>query len=146
MSGNPSEPENSLSRHGGDLTNRRIGDFLIIRRLGSGGMADVYLAEQTSLSRSVAIKILKSDSLVGSAEILLKRFEQEARAAAGLSHPNIVTVHDFGELSVHGDDGETRTLYFIVMEHVDGANLRELMRTKELTPAEALRIVPAIFE
>jgi len=101
------------------MTDRRIGDFQIIRRLGSGGMADVYLAEQTSLSRPVAVKVLKSDSLVGSNDILLKRFEQEARAAAGLSHPNIVQVY------MTGEEDELR---FIVQEYVPGLNLSQWTR------------------
>jgi serine/threonine protein kinase len=124
MNGKTPDPElppdaDTGESHAGELADRRIGDFLIIRRLGSGGMADVYLAEQTSLSRPVALKILKSDSLVGSAEILLKRFEQEARAAAGLSHPNIVQVY------MTGEEGPLR---FIVQEYVAGLNLSQWIR------------------
>jgi eukaryotic-like serine/threonine-protein kinase len=119
MTGNSPEPEPTSSHENGDLADRRLGDFLLIRRLGSGGMADVYLAEQTSLSRSVALKILKSDSLGGSAEVLLKRFEQEARAAAGLSHPNIVQVYM---------TGEEDSLRYIVQEYVAGLNLSQWVR------------------
>ena len=118
--------------------------FEFIRLLGKGGMGAVYEAKQTTLDRTVAVKIIHPAAAAD--KNFAERFQREARSLAKLSHPNIVTVHDFGELSVHGDDGKTRTLYFIVMEHVDGANLRELMRTKELTPAEALRIVPAICD
>lgn len=113
-----SAPE--AARSSDELANRRIGDFLLIRRLGSGGMADVYLAEQTSLARSVAIKILKAETLAApSAEVLLKRFEQEARAAGGLSHPNIVQVY------MTGQDDDLR---YIVQEYVPGLNLSQWIR------------------
>ncbi|MEI7701800.1 MAG: serine/threonine protein kinase, partial [Planctomycetia bacterium] len=75
---NRQEPENALP-NSSDLSNLRIGEFLLLRRLGSGGMADVYLAEQTSLGRQVAVKVLKSNSLQANGDVLLRRFEQEAR-------------------------------------------------------------------
>ncbi|MEZ6122721.1 MAG: hypothetical protein R3C49_06030 [Planctomycetaceae bacterium] len=64
-----------------DLADRTVGDFRLLRRLGVGGMAEVYLAEQLSLKRSVAVKILLKDTVSGTNTTLLKRFEQEARAA-----------------------------------------------------------------
>ena len=69
----------------GDLTDRTLGEFRLLRRLGQGGMAEVYLAEQTSLSRHVAVKVLREELLTGSDDVLVKRFDQEARAAA--RHP-----------------------------------------------------------
>lgn len=97
-----------------DLTDRVIGDFRLLRRLGAGGMAEVYLAEQLSLNRSVAVKILRAES-VGN-RTLLSRFQQEARAAGGLNHPNIVQVFTTGQ----SDD-----LHYIVQEYVQGQNLSQ---------------------
>ncbi len=102
-----------------DLSNSRLGEFQLLRRLGTGGMADVYLAEQTSLHRLVAVKILKSGSVSVSNDVLLKRFEQEARAAGGLNHPNIV------QIFMTGRDGK---LSYIVQEYVAGLNLSQWIR------------------
>ena len=74
-----------------ELSIKTLGEFRIIRPLGRGGMAQVYLAEQTSLHRSVAIKVLRPELLTD--KTIVKRFEQEAKAAAGLIHPNIVQVY-----------------------------------------------------
>ncbi|GER78274.1 MAG: serine/threonine protein kinase [Anaerolineae bacterium CFX3] len=100
----------------GDLLNHR---YQLLERLGSGGMADVYRARDLMLERSVAIKILRSD--YSSDEEFQERFRQEARAAANLAHPNIVTVHDFGL-----ESGQL----FIVMEYVPGADLKTLLRKR----------------
>lgn len=102
-----------------DLSDRRIGEFLLLRRLGSGGMADVYLAEQTSLERHVAVKVLKAESLQGDSVVLSRRFEQEARAAGGLNHPNVVQIITTGQ-----QDG----LAYIVQEYIPGLNLSQWMR------------------
>lgn len=96
------------------LLNRR---YKIIKQLGAGGTALVFKAQDLSLSRVVAIKVLR-ESLTNDAEFL-NRFQQEARAAANLTHPNIVTIHDFGI------DGRR---YYIVMEHIEGQNLKSLIR------------------
>lgn len=109
----PPPKHNTDSR---DLTDRVLGDFRLLRRLGAGGMAEVYLAEQISLKRAVAVKILLNDAVSGRNSTLLKRFEQEARAAGGLSHPNIVQVYMIG----HADD-----LHYIVQEYVQGQNLTQ---------------------
>ncbi|MFM7055290.1 MAG: serine/threonine-protein kinase [Planctomycetota bacterium] len=102
-----------------DLSNRSIGEFRLLRRLGSGGMADVYLAEQASLGRHVAVKILRAEALRSNGEVLLRRFDQEARAAGGLSHPNVVQVLTTGR---EGD------LAWIVQEYVPGLNLSQWIR------------------
>ena len=89
-------PEDSSANTGSDsasLIDRTLGDFRLIRLLGTGGMAEVYLAEQVSLQRPVAVKVLTGDAITGKNNTLLKRFEQEARAAGGLSDPNIVQVY-----------------------------------------------------
>ncbi|MCH7990346.1 MAG: serine/threonine protein kinase [Planctomycetes bacterium] len=99
-----------------NLTGHKLGEFHLLRKLGQGGMADVYLAEQASLNRQVAIKILHED--LRSDDVHLKRFVQEAKAAGGLHHPNIVQVFAIGE--------ENGTNY-IAQEYVQGWNLREYL-------------------
>jgi len=103
--------------------------------IGVGGMGAVYKAHQRDLDRPVALKILvpRSGSDLGFAE----RFMREARALARLSHPHIVAVYDFG----HRDD-----LNYFIMEFVDGANLREVQKAGELSPEQALAIIPQICE
>lgn len=91
-----------------------VGEFKILRRLGQGGMSDVYLAEQTSLKRNVAVKILKKELLSDPSSI--QRFKTEATAAAGLNHPNIVQVYTIGEW---------KGLHYMVQEYVPGQNIRE---------------------
>jgi|GEM_PF-5482548 len=114
---------------------RRLPQFEIIELLGQGGMGVVYKARQPALDRFVALKILPpGDALTPD---FLERFRREARALAKLSHPNIVMVHDFGEQG---------GLYYFVMEYVDGANLRALLRDRKLTAAEALAIVPRVCD
>ncbi|MFK7820169.1 MAG: protein kinase [Planctomycetaceae bacterium] len=103
----------------GDLAEKTLGDFKLLRRLGRGGMAEVYLAEQKSLGRFVAIKILLPEMLKESDDVPLKRFEQEARTAGAISHPNIVQVYLIGE-----QDG----LHYIVQEFVEGVNLSEFIK------------------
>ncbi len=95
------------------------GRYQLLEQLGSGGMADVFRARDPVLDRYVAIKILRKDFSVS--EEFQKNFRLEARAAANLSHPNIVTVHDFG----FADD-----LLFIVMELIPGKDLKQLIRER----------------
>src|SRR5262245_43089889 len=116
----------------------------ILELLGQGGMGAVYKARQRGLDRLVALKILPPQDSRDPA--FAERFTREARALAKLNHPNIVTVHDFGEIVTEHDRGETGGLYFFIMEYVDGANLRQLLQAKKLTPAEAMKIVPPICE
>ena len=103
-----------------DLSDCKLGEFRLLRRLGAGGMAQVYLAEQTSLKRNVAIKVMRSD--FDSDETHRKRFEHEARAAAGLNHPNIVQVFAVGE---------EENIQYIAQEYVHGANLRQYLQKKK---------------
>jgi serine/threonine protein kinase len=94
-------------------------------------MADVFRARDLMLERSVAIKILRAD--YSSSKDFQERFRQEARAAANLSHPNIVTVHDFGL-----DRGQL----FIVMEHIPGTDLKSLLRKRgRFTVEEAIPLM-----
>lgn len=98
------------------LLNQR---YKILSQIGAGGMALVLKAQDLSLGRLVAVKVLR-DSHTGDTEFL-NRFLNEARAAANLAHPNIVTVHDFGE-----DSGR----YYMVMEYVEGRNLKDIIRNE----------------
>src|SRR6266576_1904046 len=107
----------------------------ILAFIGKGGMGAVYKARQPALDRFVALKILPPQ--VASGPGFAERFTREARALARLSHPNIVAVHEFGQ--VNG-------LPFFLMEFVDGPNLRQLEQAGRLSPREALQIVPQICE
>ena len=88
---------------------RISGRYQILRAIGGGGMANVYLAEDMILDREVAIKILRFD--FASDDDFIRRFRREAQSAASLDHPNIVSIYDVGE----EDD-----IYYIVMEYVEG--------------------------
>jgi serine/threonine protein kinase len=109
--------------------------FEILECLGRGGMGVVYKARQPKLNRIVALKILAPEKVAEPK--FAERFEREAQALARLNHPNIVTVHDFGEA-----DG----LFYLMMEFVDGVSLRQLLQTRKIMPEEALAIVPKICE
>jgi serine/threonine-protein kinase len=102
-----------------DLTGRTLGDYQVLRRLGRGGMGEVYLAEQRSLKRKVALKILRSD--LAANPTALKRFQQEAEAVAKATHANIVQVYACAET-----DGIT----YMALEYVEGRNLKEFMAKK----------------
>src|ERR1041385_1366965 len=103
--------------------------------LGKGGMGAVYQARQPALQRVVALKILPVQD-AGEPDFA-ERFTREARALARLSHPNIVGVHEFGQ--VNG-------FHYFLMEYVDGVNLRQLEKTRRLSPREALQIVPQLCD
>jgi tRNA A-37 threonylcarbamoyl transferase component Bud32 len=107
----------------------------ILECLGRGGMGVVYKARQKALNRLVALKLLAPER-VNDARFA-DRFSREARALASLNHPNIVTIHDFGQAG---------GFYFLLMEYVDGANLRQLLRERKFTPEEALSIVPPLCD
>lgn len=105
------------------------GRYRLARRLGAGGMASVWLAHDDRLDRPVAIKVI-SDTLAGE-ERYRERFDREARAAASLSHPNIVPVYDYG---VH--DGHP----FLVMEYVPGGSLSDLLRSPAPAPLDVVEL------
>ena len=104
-----------------DLTDKRLGEFHLLRHLGSGGMADVFLAEQTSLQRYVAVKVMKPALMVHSGRDMLARFKLEAMMAAGLNHPNIVQVYTIGQ---EGD------LHYIAQEYVQGKDLASIIKDR----------------
>ena len=119
----------------------------ILESLGHGGMGAVYKARQKKLDRLVALKILRPESADDPA--FAERFNREARTLAKLHHPNIVAIHDFGEvlLSSSGDDGdEPRRVYYFLMEYVDGASLRQLIGAGDLQQDQSLAIVSQICE
>jgi len=107
----------------------------ILKCLGRGGMGVVYKARQPRLNRLVALKILARDKEQDTR--FTERFTREAQALARLNHPNIVAVHDFGEIGGH---------CYLVMEFVDGLNLRQLLQAGKMPPEQALTIVPKICE
>jgi len=99
------------------------GRYRILRKLGSGGMANVYLAEDEELGRRVAIKILNDKH--ANDESFVERFRREAKHAAGLSHPNIVSIYD---------RGEAEGTYYIAMEYLEGRSLKELISSRGPAP------------
>jgi len=107
----------------------------ILELLGRGGMGAVYKARQKRLDRLVALKILPPE--IGHDADFTERFAREAQAMARVSHPHIVTIHDFGQ---HNG------LFFFVMEYVDGLNLRQVLDAQRMAPREALAIVPQICD
>ena len=105
--------------------------YQIIKTIGEGGMANVYLAYDTILDRNVAVKVLRGD--LATDEKFVRRFQREALSASSLSHPNIVEVYDVGE-----DNG----LYYIVMEYIEGKHLKQLLKKRgSLTKEEVVDIM-----
>jgi|CXWL01.1.fsa_nt_gi Tol biopolymer transport system component len=119
------------------LPGTRLGPDEILSTLGGGGMGDVYRARDARLGRDVALKVLRDDLEIDSER--LRRFEQEARAASALNHPNIVTVFDFST----GGGGEAT---FLAMELVEGQSVRELLAAGPLPLRRTLQIVSQIAE
>src|SRR5215510_6370091 len=106
----------------------KLGRYEIRSKIGEGGMGEVYLAEDTRLHRKVALKVLPAD--LASNHDRMRRFEQEATAAAALSHPNIAQIFEIGE-----DHGT----HFIAMEFVDGQTLRQRTHDSETSLSKLLR-------
>ena len=107
----------------------------ILELIGQGGMGFVFKARQSKIERLVALKILPQSLAADPA--FAERFTREGRVLARLNHPNIVTIHDFGQAN---------GFYYLLMEFVDGVNLRQAMRMGRFTPAQALAVVPHICE
>ena len=104
-----------------------VANYKIIDAVGRGGMGEVYLAKDTRLDRRVALKVLSRE--LAADAVLIKRFLREARMAASLSHPNIVSIYEVGE---------ERGLHFIATEYIEGTTLRERMRHGPLDGAGTL--------
>nr|MBA3640835.1 serine/threonine protein kinase [Acidobacteriota bacterium] len=113
----------------------RLGPYQILSPLGAGGMGEVYRARDTRLGREVAIKVLPSE--LSSDKDRLRRFEQEARAASALNHPNIVTVHDIGEVD---------SAPYMAMDLVDGKTVRELIVSGPLPVRKLLAIATQVAD
>ncbi|MGH9768251.1 MAG: serine/threonine-protein kinase, partial [Blastocatellia bacterium] len=114
-----------------------ISHYRIIRRLGSGGMGEVYQAEDTRLHRPVALKVMLDDR--GHTAQTRARFLREAQASSALNHPNIVTIYEIDEVERNGE-----RYSFIVMEYVEGRTLKEVMG--ECSIEEAVDIVMQIAD
>jgi serine/threonine-protein kinase len=119
------------------MKGQKINDrYQIIKTIGEGGMANVYLAYDTILDRDVAVKVLRGD--LANDEKFVRRFQREALNASSLSHPNIVEVYDVGD-----DNGQ----YFIVMEYIEGKNLKDLLKKRgKLTVPEVVDIMSQIAD
>lgn len=111
------------------LVGRRIGDYKFLEQIGRGGMGEVYLAHDSRLGRRVALKLLPSHYTTD--EQRVRRFEQEARAASALNHPNILMIFEIGR-----GDG----IHFIATEYVEGETLRQRMANAKMSLSEALEV------
>src|SRR4029078_7703995 len=132
--GAPRWPESGSIAAAMPASGTTLGPYRILRKLGEGGMGEVYQAHDARLNRTVAIKILSPEIATPDR---LHRFEQEARAASALNHPNILTIHDVGR------DGDTASF---AMEWVDGRTLRELMNAERLPLRRVIEIAHQIDE
>src|SRR5262249_50077373 len=106
----------------------KLGRYEIRSKISEGGMGEVYLADDTRLHRKVALKVLPAD--LASNRDRMRRFEQEATAAAALNHPNIATIHEIGE---------STGVHFIAMEFIDGQTLREVIHRGQTDLSKLLR-------
>src|SRR4030095_1514789 len=114
---------------------RKLGRYEIRSKLGEGGMGEVYLAEDIELHRKVALKVLPADVVTNNDR--MRRFKQEATAAAALNHPNIAHIYEIGE---------SAGTHFIAMEFVDGVTLRELIHGRQTELAKLLRHLKHVAE
>lgn len=115
---------------------RMLGGYRLLEPLGSGAMADVFLAEQVSLGRMVAVKVLRPDARGGLPERIVERFLQEARAAASLVHGNIVQIHEIGCIG---------GVHFIAEEYVAGPNLKRWLSERGvLSPSQVLSVLEQV--
>jgi serine/threonine protein kinase len=113
---------------------QQFGSYLVLDRLGAGGMGEVYLARDSRLDRTVALKVLSAD--VSSDKRRMQRFRQEAKVASSLNQPNILTIFEFGEAG---------GLTFLATEFIDGETLRDYLRGNRLKPPEILDIAIQIL-
>src|SRR5262245_21551600 len=136
------EPLNEASDKsvGSLIAASQIGAYRLLSPLGRGGMGEVHLALDTRLGRKVAVKLLPAAFTTDAGRV--RRFAQEARAASALNHPNIITIHEIGE--VRTEDGNT---HYIVTEYVEGETLRKRIENSpqgRLSPAEALDVAAQV--
>ena len=142
----PAPTPSNMARPGGVPSLEQLRELFpeleILSLLGAGGMGAVYKARQPRLNRLIALKIMVAPP--GNEADFALRFEREAQVLARLSHSHIVVLHDFGELGPERTGADP--LFYFLMEYVDGTDLGQLIRAKELMPAQALAIVPQICE
>src|SRR5438105_8078369 len=117
------------------IAGTQLGHYTIISQLGVGGMGEVYLAEDTRLHRKVALKVLPAE--VASNQDRMRRFNQEATAAAALNHPNIAHIYEIGE---------SQGTHFIAMEFVDGVTLRDKIHRDQAPLAKLLKYLRQVAE
>ena len=115
------------------IVGKQIGHYQVLNRIGRGGMGEVFLAQDTSLGRKVALKLLRRDFTRN--EERLRRFRQEAQAASALNHPNILTIHEIG----HED-----TLHFMATEYVEGETLRQHISRARMTLGQVLDVAAQV--
>jgi serine/threonine protein kinase/TolB-like protein/Tfp pilus assembly protein PilF len=115
------------------MIGQTISHYRILGKIGAGGMGEVYLAEDDRLGRKLALKVLPEQFTQDPDRV--RRFEQEARAASALNHPNIITIYEIGKISA-----ETGDLHFIATEFIEGETLRRRMLDRRLDLAESLEI------
>jgi len=128
--------EASTKPTGNLIAGSQIGAYQLLEPLGRGGMGEVHLALDTRLGRKVAVKLLPAEFTTDNGR--LRRFAQEARAASALNHPNIITIHEIGEIAI-----ENGSLRYIVTEYVEGETLRQRMARapqQRIEPPEAIDI------
>jgi Tol biopolymer transport system component/serine/threonine protein kinase len=123
-----------LDEQAESLVGQMVGHYKIFAPIGVGGMGEVYLAQDTRLGRQVALKLLPT-YLRGDSD-RLRRFQQEARSASSLNHPNVCMIHEVGEM----EGGR----HYIVMEHIEGVTLRQQMTSQPLRLGQALDIATQI--
>src|SRR5438046_10670960 len=109
--------------------NTTLSHYRIVKQLGAGGMGEVYLAEDTRLKRKVALKLLPAEFTQDADRV--RRFEQEAKAASALNHPNIITIYEIGQ---------AEGAHYIATEFIDGSTLRQQMTSGKITLQAALDI------
>jgi serine/threonine-protein kinase len=111
------------------IAGQRLGSYKVVTHIGSGGMGEVYLAEDIRLGRKVALKLLRAEFTANKER--LRRFQQEARAASSLNHPNILTIHEIGQ---------NDSLHFMATEYVEGETLRQRLTGAGMQLGEALDV------
>ncbi|HEX9082634.1 MAG TPA: serine/threonine-protein kinase, partial [Holophagaceae bacterium] len=114
---------------------QQLGKFKILRQLGHGAMGEVYLGQDPAIGREVAIKTIRSEAALGPEA--RERFAREAQAAGTLNHPNLVTIHEFGE-----DQG----MLYLAMEYVPGSDLGALFRERALAPVDLLEVLAQVCD
>jgi eukaryotic-like serine/threonine-protein kinase len=125
--------ELSMGKQSGLAPGQRLGAYEIVTHIGQGGMGDVYLAQDKRLGRKAALKLLRAEFTTD--ENRLRRFQQEARAASALNHPNILTIYEIGEID---------SLNFIATEYVEGKTLLQHARGKRMELGEALDVATQV--